>query len=56
MGKKKLPLERIENKRRRTAVKNKRRNGIIKKAIELSMLTSQRIFLVIYDPEYERMI
>lgn len=56
MGKKKLPIERIEHKRRRTVVKNKRRNGIIKKAVELSMLCSQRIYIAIYDPEYERMI
>jgi hypothetical protein len=56
MGKKKLPIERIDHKRRRTVVKNKRRNGIIKKAVELSMLCSQRIFIAIYDPEYERMI
>jgi len=38
MGKRKLPIVRIEHKRRRAVVKNKRRNGILKKAVELSML------------------
>jgi hypothetical protein len=56
MGKRKLPIERINHKRRRTVVKNKRRNGIIKKAVELSLLCSQQIFIAIYDPEYQRMI
>ena len=56
MGKRKLPIERIDDKRRRTVIKNKRRNGLIKKAVELSMLCDQRIYLVLYDPEYERLI
>ena len=38
MGKRKLPIERIDEKRRRTVIKNKRRNGLMKKAVELSML------------------
>ena len=56
MGKRKLPIERIDEKRRRTVIKNKRRNGLIKKAVELSMLCDQKIYLVLYDPEYERLI
>ena len=56
MGKRKLPIERIDHKRRRTVVKNKRRNGILKKAVELSMLCEQKIYMVVYDPEYDRMI
>lgn len=38
MGKKKIAIERVDEKRRRTVIKNKRRNGLIKKAIELSKL------------------
>ena len=49
MGKRKLPIERIDEKRRRTVIKNKRRNGLIKKAVELSMLCDQKIYLVLYD-------
>jgi hypothetical protein len=56
MGKRKLPMEKIEHKRRRTVVKNKRRNGLIKKAVELSLLCDQRIYLAVYDNEYDRMI
>ena len=56
MGKRKLPMEKIEHKRRRTVVKNKRRNGLIKKAVELSLLCDQRIYMVVYDNEYDRMI
>lgn len=56
MGKKKLPMVRIDQKRRRTVVKNKRRNGLIKKAVELSLLCSQQIYIAIFDPEYDRMI
>ena len=56
MGKRKLPMEKIEHKRRRTVVKNKRRNGLLKKAVELSLLCDQKIYLVVYDNEYDRMI
>lgn len=49
-------MVRIDQKRRRTVVKNKRRNGLIKKAVELSLLCSQQIYIAIFDPEYDRMI
>jgi hypothetical protein len=38
MGKRSLPMQKIDHKRRRTVVKNKRRNGLLKKAVELSLL------------------
>ena len=38
MGKKVGNIDKIENKRKRTVVKNKRRNGLLKKAVELTML------------------
>ena len=56
MGKRKLPMQKIEHKRRRTVVKNKRRNGLLKKAVELSLLCDQKIYMVVYDNEYDRMI
>ena len=56
MGKKKIAIERVIEKRRRTVIKNKRRNGLVKKAMELGKLCEQQIYLVIYDPEYERII
>ena len=56
MGKRSLPMQKIDHKRRRTVVKNKRRNGLLKKAVELSLLCDQKIFLVVYDEEYNRMI
>ena len=56
MGKRSLPIQKITHKRKRTVVKNKRRNGILKKAVELSLLCDQKIYLIVYDPEYDRMI
>lgn len=38
MGKKVANIDKIENKRKRTVVKNKRRNGLLKKAVELTLL------------------
>ena len=49
MGKRRLPIQKIDHKRRRTVVKNKRRNGLLKKAVELSLLCEQKIYIVIYD-------
>lgn len=56
MGKRRLPIQKIDHKRRRTVVKNKRRNGLLKKAVELSLLCDQKIYIVIYDKEYDRLI
>lgn len=55
-GKKFNPIKKIADRRKRTVVKNKRRNGLLKKAVELSLLCEQQIYLVIYDPEQDRMI
>ncbi len=38
MGKKVFNIETIEQKSKRTVVKYKRRNGLLKKAVELTML------------------
>lgn len=50
MGKKKLEvIEKIENKNSRNVTYCKRKRGLIKKAIELSKLCEQFVYLVIYD-------
>ena len=56
MGKNKLPIKFIDDKRRRTVIKNKRKHGLLKKAVELSILSNQMISLAIFDPDYDRMI
>lgn len=55
MGKKKLAIERIEDKINRNITYCKRKRGILKKAIELSKLCDQRIFLVVYDEHKQRL-
>lgn len=46
----------IENKRKRTVIKNKRRNGLIKKAVQLSKMCDLQIYLAIYDEQFDRMV
>ena len=57
MGKRKIDKsKKIENKNQRNVAFCKRRRGFLKKAIELSRLCDQKIFLVIYDKERDRAI
>jgi len=37
-------------------VKNKRRNGLIKKAIQLSKMCGMKIYVAMYDTKYDRMV
>ena len=52
MGKKKLEkIDLIQNKNSRNVTYCKRKRGLIKKAIELSKLCNQNIYLAIFDVE-----
>ena len=57
MGKKKLEnFDLIANKGFRNVTYCKRKRGLIKKAMELSMLCDQLISIVIYDKEKDKMV
>ncbi|GLT84106.1 hypothetical protein SLE2022_023570 [Rubroshorea leprosula] len=49
MGRGKVVLERIENKINRQATFSKRRNGLLKKAYELSVLCEAEVALIIFS-------
>ncbi|QCD83568.1 MADS-box transcription factor [Vigna unguiculata] len=49
MGKKKLEIKRIENKSSRQITFSKRRNGLMKKARELSILCDAKVALFIFS-------
>ena len=56
MGRKKLEqVERIENNEKRNLTYCKRKKGLLKKAMELSKLCEQDIYLVIYDKEKQKL-
>ena len=46
----------IQNKWTRTIVYNKRRKGIIKKAMELSVLCGQKVMLAIHNQENNKLV
>lgn len=57
MGKKKLDqIKLVANKNQRNVTYSKRKRGILKKAIELSVLCGQDIFLVIFDKQKQKLI
>jgi histidinol phosphatase-like enzyme len=57
MGKKKFDqIQLVPNKNQRNVTYSKRKRGILKKAIELSMLCGQDIFLVIFDKQKQKLI
>jgi len=49
MGRNKIKIERIENERNRTATFTKRKHGLIKKAMELSILCDCEIALIVFQ-------
>lgn len=57
MAKKKVPeYTQIQNKWTKTIVYNKRRKGIIKKAMEISVLCGQKVMLAIYNEENQKFV
>ncbi|KAJ6882507.1 transcription factor CAULIFLOWER D-like isoform X2 [Populus alba x Populus x berolinensis] len=50
MGRGKVELKRIENPTRRQVTFSKRRNGLLKKAFELSILCDAEVSLIIFSP------
>ncbi|XP_047326491.1 agamous-like MADS-box protein AGL104 [Impatiens glandulifera] len=50
MGRVKLPIKRIENNTNRQVTFSKRRNGLIKKAYELSILCDIDVALIMFSP------
>jgi len=51
MGRKKIPIKAITDERNRHVTFNKRKSGLIKKAMELSILCNCQISLVIFNAE-----
>lgn len=49
MGRKKIQIKRIEDDRNRQVTFAKRKNGIFKKAMELSKLCDCKIALIVFD-------
>ena len=56
MGRKKIEIKRIENNKMRRVTFRKRREGLLKKAIELSLLTGAKIYLKIYHERDKSLI
>ena len=57
MAKRKIDKsKKIQDKTQRYVAFCKRRRGFLKKAIELSRLCDQRIFMIIHDPEKDKAI
>ena len=50
MGRGRVELKRIENKINRQVTFSKRRNGLLKKAFELSVLCDAEVALVVFSP------
>ena len=55
MGLKKLKVQKVEDKQKRNVIKNKRKTGLLKKAVELSVMCGQEIIVVFNDPDLNRM-
>ena len=56
MGRKKISINFIEDSRLRAITNAKRKRGLIKKAMELSLLCGTNVFLVIHDKSAKRAV
>jgi len=54
MGRHKIKIKKIEDARGRHVTFNKRKNGLLKKAMELSLLCDAQIALVIFEKREEK--
>ena len=55
MGRGKIEIKRIENSSNRQVTYSKRRNGIIKKAKEITVLCDAKVSLIIINPSSGKM-
>lgn len=56
MGKKSIEIKAIQDKFAREYALTQRKRGLLKKAIELSILCEKQIFLVVYDKKSKDII
>ena len=57
MGKKKIEVfEKIADKNSRQVTYNKRKKGLVKKAMELSILCEQEVYLMIVDKSKSKLV
>jgi hypothetical protein len=56
MGRKKIKIQKIINERNRKATEQKRVNGLVKKAIEASILSGCDILLLVHSPESSNIV
>ena len=56
MGRRKIEIKHIENQKMRRVTFRKRRIGLLKKAIELSLLTGAKVYLKVYHEKDKSLI
>ena len=56
MGRKKIKIDYIADLKLRQITFCKRKRGLLKKAMELSLLCGQEVFLAIYEPSLKKTI
>jgi hypothetical protein len=56
MGRNKIKIQKIKNERIRQVTFYKRKKGLLKKAMELSLLCDVKVFLTIVDKNHRMMI
>ena len=54
MGRKSINIQKIENRIAREYAFVQRKRGLVKKAIELSILCEKQVFIAIFDPNQNK--